>query len=169
VVIPAVFAYGFDPQAGPPLMFITIPEIFRQMPMGRLFAVFFFVAVLFAAITSLINLFETPVEALQQRFKFSRNKAIGCVAIVAAGVGIFIENGDMVGTWMDVVSIYVIPLGALISAIIFFWILGPKFAREQIQMGREKPIGKWLEPMTKYAFCIITVAVYILGIFKGGI
>ncbi|MEM1484278.1 sodium-dependent transporter [Oscillospiraceae bacterium PP1C4] len=169
VVIPAVFAYGFDPQAGPPLLFITIPAIFQQMPMGRIFAIFFFIAVLFAAITSLINLFETPIEALQQRFKMSRVKAILCVAVVSAGVGVFIENGNVVGTWMDVVSIYVIPLGALISAFIFFWVLGPKFAREQIQLGNEKPIGKWLEPMTKYVFCAITVGVYILGIFFGGI
>lgn len=169
VVIPAVFAYGFDPQAGPPLLFITIPAIFQQMPMGRVFAIFFFVAILFAAITSLINLFETPVEALQQRFKMSRNKAILCVAAVAGAVGLFIENGDVVGTWMDVVSIYVIPLGALISAILFYWVMGPKFAREQIQLGREKPVGKWLEPMGRYVFCIVTVLVYLMGIFLGGI
>lgn len=168
VVIPAVFAYGVDPQAGPPLLFITIPAIFQQMPMGQLFAIFFFVAILFAAITSLINLFETPIEALQQRFKMSRVQAIVCVAAVSAVVGIFIENGSVVGTWMDIVSIYVIPLGALIAAIVFFWVLGPKFVREQIQLGREKPIGRWLEPMTRYVFCAITICVYVMGIFYGG-
>ncbi len=58
VIIPAVFAYGFDPMAGPPLLFITIPTIFQQMPLGRIFAIFFFSAVLFAAISSLINLYD---------------------------------------------------------------------------------------------------------------
>ena len=64
VVIPAVFAFGLDVSAGPPLMFITLPEVFRQMPFGSLFSIIFFIAVIFAAITSLMNLFETPIEAL---------------------------------------------------------------------------------------------------------
>ena len=61
VIIPAVFAFGLNPAAGPPLMFITMPEVFKQMPLGQLFAVIFFVAVFFAGLTSLINLFETPI------------------------------------------------------------------------------------------------------------
>ena len=50
-------------------MFITLPEIFRQMPMGRLFAVIFFLSVAFAGITSLINMFEAVSESWQNRFK----------------------------------------------------------------------------------------------------
>lgn len=72
VVIPAVFAFQLDVASGPPLMFITLPAVFQQMPFGWLFAIIFFIAVLFAAITSLMNLFETPIEALQQQFHLSR-------------------------------------------------------------------------------------------------
>lgn len=169
VIIPAVFAFGLDPASGPPLMFITMPKVFHMMPMGRLFAVIFFLAVLFAAITSLMNLFETPVEALQEKFGFSRKKAVVIVAIIAAVVGICIESGDSVSVWMDVVSIYMIPLGALLAAIMFFWVCGSKFAREQAQMGRDKTIGKWFEPMTKYVFVGLTLLVYIMGIFYNGI
>ena len=169
VVIPAVFAFGLDVSAGPPLMFITLPEVFRQMPFGQLFAVVFFVAVLFAAVTSLMNLFETPIEALQEQFGLSRKMAVILVAFAAAAVGIFIESADMVSMWMDVVSIYIIPLGALLAAVMFFWAAPKGFAREQVQMGRTKALGKWFEPATKYLFVGMTFVVYILGIFYGGI
>ena len=169
VILPAVFAFQLDPNAGPALMFITMPKVFQQMPAGTFFCILFFVAVLFAAVTSLINLFETPVEAIQERFGVSRKIAVAIVAVVAVAVGVVIESGDVVSTWMDVVSIYIIPLGALLAAIMFFWVCPPRFAREQVQMGREKKIGKWFEPMTKYIFVGLTIVVYILGILYGGI
>ena len=62
-IMPAVFAFGIKPNAGPPLMFITLPNVFRQMPMGRLFAGLFFLSVAFAGITSLINMFEAVSES----------------------------------------------------------------------------------------------------------
>lgn len=169
VILPAVFAFGLDPNAGPALMFITMPKVFQQMPAGTIFSVIFFVAVLFAAVTSLINLFETPVEAIQERFSVSRKTAVGIVAVVAVAVGVVIESGDVVSTWMDVVSIYIIPLGALLAAIMFFWVCPPGYAREQVQLGRDKKIGAWFEPLTKYVFVGLTIVVYILGILYGGI
>ena len=149
VIIPAVFAFGLNPASGPPLMFITMPKVFQMMPMGRIFAIIFFLAVFCAAVTSLVNLFETPVEALQEKFGLSRKKAVAVIAVIAAVVGVCIESGDSVSVWMDIVSIYIIPLGALLAAIMLFWVCGSKFAREQAQMGRQKVIGKWCEPMTK--------------------
>ena len=169
VVIPAVFAFQLDVAAGPPLMFISLPEVFRQMPFGMVFSVIFFLAVIFAAITSLMNLFETPIEALQEQFKLGRLPSVLIVAFVAAAVGIFIESGDAVGAWMDVVSIYVIPLGALLAAIMFFWVCPEGFARKQVERGMKKPLGKWFEPVTKYVFVGVTALVYILGILFGGI
>ena len=169
VVIPAVFAFGLDVAAGPPLMFITLPAVFNQMPAGRLFSVIFFVAVLFAAVTSLMNLFETPIEALQDQLGLSRKAAVAVVAFCAAAVGIFIERADAVSVWMDAVSIYVIPLGALLAAIMFFWLCPKGFAREQVQKGREKKLGAWFEPVTRYLFVGLTFGVYVLGILFGGI
>ena len=169
VIIPAVFAFGLNPASGPPLMFITMPKVFQMMPMGRIFAIIFFLAVFCAAVTSLVNLFETPVEALQEKFGLSRKKAVAVIAVIAAVVGVCIESGDSVSVWMDIVSIYIIPLGALLAAIMLFWVCGSKFAREQAQMGRQKVIGKWFEPMTKYVFVGLTLFVYIMGIFYTGI
>ena len=168
VIIPAVFAYNMAPNSGPGLLFITIPTVIQNLPFGRLFAVIFFLAVLFAGVTSLMNLLESPVEALQTRFHLPRKLSLAIVGIVTLGVGVFVE-GDLLSAWMDSISIYVIPLGALLAGITMFWVCGSRFARNAIQEGRKKPVGKWLEPMTKYVFCGVAVAVYILGIFFGGI
>ena len=116
-----------------------------------------------------MNLFETPIEAIQQQFKLSRPVSVAIVALVAAVVGIFIENGDTVSTWMDVVSIYIIPLGALLAAVMFFWVCPKGFARKQVETGRKKTLGKWFEPLGKYVFVGVTLAVYILGIVYQGI
>ena len=169
VVIPAVFAFGLDVASGPPLMFITLPAVFQQLPFGGLFAIIFFAAVLSAAITSLMNLFETPVEALQEQFGLSRKMAVAVIAVIGAAVSIFIESGDSVGAWMDVISIYIIPLGALLAGIMFFWVCPKGYARSQAETGRTKPLGQWFEPLTKYVFVGITLVVYVLGIFFGGI
>ena len=167
VIVPAVFAYGLDPASGPPLMFITMPTVFKQMPGGSVFMFIFFLAVLFASLTSLVNLFETPVEALQNFFHLPRAKAVAIVAVISAVVGVCIEG--IVGGWMDVCSIYLCPLGALMAAVMLFWVCGSKFAREQAQLGAAKPLGRWFEPMGKYVFCGITFLVLILGIIYGGI
>ncbi|WP_129597910.1 sodium-dependent transporter [Anaerophilus nitritogenes] len=169
VIIPSVFVFGMNPAAGPPLMFVIMPKVFKMMPMGQLFSIVFFIAVLFAGISSLMNLFETPIESLQHRFKLSRKASVTIIAAISFFVGLMIESGDKLGLWMDIVSIYVIPLGALLAGIIFFWVCGSEFAREQVQLGRRKKIGPWFEPMSKYIFCGLTIVVYILGIFYGGI
>ncbi len=169
VVVPAVFAFGLDVSSGPPLLFITLAQVFQEMPFGDVFAVILFVAVVFAAITSLMNLFEAPVEALQEQLRLSRGAAVGVVAIAAVAVGLFLESGDVVSAWMDVISIYVIPVGAFLAALMFFWVCPKGFAKKQAELGRPKPLGKWFDFATRYVFVIVTAAVIVLGIFFGGI
>lgn len=169
VIIPSVFVFGLDLSSGPGLMFITMPKVFHMMPMGRVFMIVFFMAVFFAAITSLVNLFEAPVEALQTKFGLSRSISVCIIAVIGFVVGVLIENGDIVSLWMDVVSIYIIPMGALLAAVMFFWVCPKGFALGQIQMGRKKKLGKNYEILTKYIFVGLTVIVYILGIVYGGI
>ena len=89
--------------------------------------------------------------------------------VVALGVGVFIEDGNAVGAWMDFVSIYAIPLGALCAAIMFFWVCPKGFAKAQAQLGRKKPLGAWFEPMARYVFVGLTALVIVLGIALGGI
>lgn len=169
VVIPAVFAFGLDPQSGPPLLFITLPAVFKEMAGGQLFAVLFFISLIFAAITSLMNLLEVPIEALQNRMKLKRNTAVVLVCALSFVIGLFLEDGNLLSAWMDCVSIYIMPVGALIASIMFFWVIGSKIAKEQAEIGASKPLGAWFEPMAKYVFVILTIAVIIGGILYGGI
>lgn len=170
VIIPAIYAFQFEAAGGPPLMFIIMPSIFKSMVGGRIFAVIFFIAVLFAGVSSLINLYETPVEMLEERYGLGRKTAT--ITILALGfiIGIAIENGDVLGAWMDAVSIYVIPLGALLAAIIFAWILDKEFATKEIfkgsgKVGENELIYTWI----KYVYVGISLAVYLIGIFWGAI
>ncbi len=169
VVIPAVFAFGLDPQSGPPLLFITLPAVFKEMAGGQLFAVLFFISLIFAAITSLMNLLEVPIEALQNRMNLKRNTAVIVVCAASFVIGLFLEDGNLLSAWMDFVSIYIMPVGALIASIMFFWVIGSKIAKEQAEIGASKPLGAWFEPMAKYVFLILTIAVVIGGILYGGI
>lgn len=171
VIIPAAFAFNLDLASikGPPLLFIILPEIFRTMPGGLVFGTLFFIAVLFAAITSIINLFETPIESLQNTFKFSRLSASLVVIVLAALVGVWIENANYVGLWMDLVSIYAIPLGALISAVVFFWILGKSVVLDEVNLGRDKPLASWFYLAGKWVFVPLVALVLVLGIALGGI
>ncbi len=170
VIIPAVFAFGLNPGAGPPLMFITMPSVFKLMFGGQLVAIIFFVAVLFAGTTSLMNLLETPIEALQQKFKISRVLSATTVIGIALVIGVMIENAEILGRWMDLMSLYIVPLGALLAGIMFFWVCGSKFVKEQVQMGRDKPLGSWFVLLSKYVFCGLTLLVLILSIvLEGGI
>ena len=72
VIFPAVFSFGLDPQAGPDLIFITLPTIFQQMPGGTIWATLFFILLFFASITSTISLSEIPITFLIDEYKFSR-------------------------------------------------------------------------------------------------
>ncbi len=167
-VVPALFAFGLDVSSGPPLLFITLPGVFQEMPLGNLFMIVFFLAVVFAAVTSLMNLFESPVEALQDQFRLPRWAAVAVVAVIAVAVGLPLESGDAVSLWMDVISIYVIPVGAFLAAVMFFWVCPRGFAKKQAELGHG-PIGRWFDVLTRYGFVGVTALVIVLGIFFGGI
>ena len=70
---------------------------------------------------------------------------------------------------MDVCSIYLCPIGALLAGILFFWVCGKDFVRQQVNQGAARPLSPAFEPMSKYVFCGLTLAVLILGSIYGGI
>lgn len=168
VIIPAMATAGVRLQSGGPgLMFIHLPNLFKGMFGGKIIMMVFFVAVTFAGISSLINLFEAPIATLQEKFGLSRIKSVIFVGVVGIVIGISIQG--IVSNWMDFVSIYVVPLGAGLAGIMFYWVYGIDFAKKSLEVGREKKIGLWLEPLAKYLFCGLTIFVLIVGIFYGGI
>lgn len=168
-IIPAVFAFGMDPGAGPPLLFITLPKIFQEMPGGQLFSVLFFVSILFAGITSLVNMLEVVIESAQLKLKLSRNIATFVVVAVALGVGYFIEFEPYLGQWMDIVSIYVIPFGAVIGAIMIFICFGSEKITAECNIGAKKPVSKIFGIVGKYVYVPLAGIVFILGCLLGGI
>ncbi|HEY4532897.1 MAG TPA: sodium-dependent transporter [Fusobacterium sp.] len=169
VIIPAVFSFGMEVSAGPGLMFLAMPKVFQQMPFGRIFSCVFFSAVFLAGITSLVNLFESSIEALQEKFSLERWKAVSIVMGLSFCLGILVEDVNYLGKLMDMVSIYFIPLGAFLAAVLFYWICGDDFVREEIQKGRKTAFPRFLLFMGKYVFCGISFIVFILGILYHGI
>lgn len=91
MIIPAVFSFsGGDPdtlQAGPSLMFITIPKVFESMGFGHVVGVLFFLLVLFAAITSSIALTESAVSTFEDELGWNRQKATGCIGVIMVALG----------------------------------------------------------------------------------
>ena len=84
-IFPAVFAFGFEPTAGPSLLFITIPAVFAEMPGGTLFVVLFFILTAIAATGAMLSILEVPIAVLTERFGWSRPLAvIVCVLLLAA-------------------------------------------------------------------------------------
>lgn len=168
-IMPAVFSFGIDPVSGPSLMFLTLPEVFKQMPLGNFFALFFFVSVAFAGITSLINMLEAVCESWQNRFHMSRKKAVLLCGIITFIISVCIENGDIVGKWMDVVTIYIIPFAALLGAITIYYVLGWNALKRELDKGRKKPVGPTFKFLGKYVYVFLAIIILILGILYNGI
>ena len=169
VISPAMAVAGQQlDKSGPGLMFIFLPNVLKDIPGGGVILVVFFLAVTFAALTSLINLFEAPIATLQELFHLKRPLAVAIIGGLGIVVGLSIA--PIVSDWMDVCSIYICPAGALLAGVMFFWVCGKDYVLEQVNLARQKPLGPWFYPMAKYLFCGVTLAVLILGAcIQGGI
>ena len=157
-------------------MFIYVLPVFNGMGgIARLIVIFFYVAILFAGVSSVINLFETPVNFLQQQLHLKRWMAVGLIHVVGVIVALLIQ--PWTSQWMDMVSIYILPLGAVAAGIMFavaagimfFWVMKKKDALAAAQLGSDKPIMKWFLPFGKYVFVPLCLLCFVLGIAWGGI
>ena len=168
VIIPAMATTGAQlNQGGPGLMFIFLPALFKSMPGGYIVAIIFFVAVFMAGLSSLINLYEAPIATIQEKLHLGRKASCAIIAAIALIVSICIQG--IVSGWMDILSIYICPLGAGLAGIMFFWICGKKYVETQVNTGRDKKFTDKFYPICKYIFCPICFLVLILGIVLGGI
>jgi len=138
MILPAVFAFGFDPGAGPGLTFITLPAVFSKIPLGAFFGMLFFVLLVVAALTSAISLLEVVVAYLVDERHIERRPAA-----IGAGVVIFalgIPSSLSFGIWSDftifgkgffdimdyLASNILLPTGGILIAVFVGWVVFPK-------------------------------------------
>lgn len=140
IILPAVFAFGVDPAAGPGLTFITMPALFAQMAGGQFLAILFFCLLLFAAITSSISILEPAVAFLIDEYDVPRKKATLIVAIsnyVILGVPAALSFGHFAGDLsifgktpfdlMDfIASNMLMPIGGMLAAVFVGWKIWPQ-------------------------------------------
>ena len=168
VTIPAMASAGAEMTGGPGLMFIYLVNVFNGMGgMGRFVGIFYFVAVLFAGISSIINLYETPVAFVQEKVKLPRIPAVLLVHAIGLVVALLIQ--PWTSPWMDMVSIYICPFGAMLAGIMFFWVLKKETALDAVNLGAAKKVGAWFYPFGKFVYVPLCIAALYFGAKLGGI
>lgn len=142
-ILPAVFAFGFNPSEGPGLIFVTLPSVFGSMPGGVVFGSLFFLLVLFAAITSSLSLLEVPTSYLIDNKNWDRKKAVYVLSAIIFLISIpeSLSNGvwemkffamtffDFVGYIAEAV---LMPLCGLLMCIVIGHVWGTDKATEEI-------------------------------------
>ena len=138
LILPAVFAFGFDPAAGPGLTFITLPAVFSQMPFGAFFGTLFFVLLAVAALTSAMSLLEVVVAYLVDEKGVPRVKAAWGAGMVIFLLGI--PSSLSLGVWSDftiagkgffdtmdyLASNVLLPMGGIFIALFAGWVVYPR-------------------------------------------
>ncbi|MCI2081910.1 MAG: sodium-dependent transporter [Bacteroidales bacterium] len=155
-IMPAVFSYGVSPAQGPGLVFVVLPNIFANMPMGSIIAIMFFIILFFAAITSSISLMEVPVAFLIEECHMKRKTAVlvsfvsilalGCVCSLSQGVlgGVKIF-GKSIFDFFDFMSANIfMTIGGLLLVIFVGWKLGKAAFKDEMTNGGRLHGANWL-------------------------
>ena len=155
-IMPAVFAFGISPGEGPDLVFVTLPHIFSQMPLGGVIAIFFFVALLLAALTSSISMLEVIVAFCIEEFKMKRKVAVlvvflfvwilGCLCSLSMGP---LSNWKIIGKtifdFFDFISAdFLMLIGGLLIVIFAGWKLGKAAVYDELTNGGTHTVPAWL-------------------------
>ena len=157
-IFPAVFAFGMDPQAGPQLAFVTLPQIFLDMPGGRIVGTAFFGLLVAAALTSMVSLLEVSVATVLHRTALRRWNAVALitVGVFALGVPSALSYGALAEVRLDgqalldaidqTTSNYVLPLSGLLVSILvgWCWTKGDAMAAAGLREGRLGTLWHWL-------------------------
>ena len=154
---------------GPGLLFVTLPEILKTIRFGRAFAVILFVAVVFGGVSSLQNMLEAVGESLMNRFpRLKRNAMLVLLAVLCFGIGVNMEAIYQWGTWMDIVSIYIIPIGAVLGGFSWFWIMKKDDILNAVNLGAAYKAGKLWHTLGRWLYVPLAALICIAGFFVGG-
>lgn len=182
IIFPACFAYGVQPDSGPSLIFITLPNIFNHMPLGRVWGSLFFVFMSFAAFSTVLGVFENIVSCTMDLSGWSRKKACLFNSILmlllsmpcVLGFNVlskFQPLGPGTGV-LDledfVVSNLLLPLGSLIF--IFFctsrygW--GWKNFTKEANTGKGLKVQRWMRGYMCYVLPVLVAVILVLGLIR---
>jgi NSS family neurotransmitter:Na+ symporter len=160
---PVVFAFGLEPAAGSNLLFISMVEVFPEIPGGMLWAIVFFTAFFFATFTSGLGITEVGVTTVSEETDLSRTGSVlaVCGAIWLLGLP-SAYSSSFLGQMDFMFGTFGLPLATLSILVLVAWQLGPDFARV-VDLNRNTGvyIGGWWEPLVKYV--VPAVIVFILG------
>ena len=179
-IIPALFAFGMPTSQGTGLVFKTLPAVFSRMPLGSVVAVVFFIAVLLAALTSAMSLFEVPVGWLIESKKMSRRKA--CVIIFAAtmafGTVCTLSFGPLDGVHIGKLGIfdavdytignYLMPFAGLVLVIFVGWKMKGADKMQELfgdsPTPRQHRLYRFMNFSIKYIAPIAIISIFLSGI-----
>ena len=146
-IFPAVFAFGIAPSEGPGLIFVTLPNVFHQMPGGYIFSILFFILLTVAALTSSISILEVVVAYFKEEFNMGRKSSTVLATILISILGILCSLsmgvlspytlfGLNIFDLMDWISAnLLLPIGGMFIALFVGWFLGRKKVKEEVSKG----------------------------------
>ena len=158
VIIPAVKVFGFDPMMGKGIMFVALPKVFQNLPGGAIFLVLFYLALLFAGISSSISQLEVGLNLFTDKlgFKMTRKKATVAAFVIAAIVAIPCAFSDSFFAIFDtIIGSIGYDICALAIAIIVGWKYGAAKIRNDYNATCEIKWGSWIDVMYKYVFVAV--------------
>ena len=180
-IMPAVFAFGISPGQGPGLVFVTLPYIFAQLPLGSILAIMFFFMLFIAALTSSISMLEVVVAYLNEEFKLGRTLSIvisttvviifGTLCALSQGVlADFKIFGNNIFDCFDKLSANILlPLGGLIVVIFVGWKMSKKDVLDELTSGGAHKYPAALQNIIyismKYLAPIVVAVILVRGLF----
>ena len=182
IIFPACFAYGVDVNSGPGLIFITLPNIFNNLPIGRLWGSLFFVFMSFAALSTVLAVFEEIVACTQDLFGCGRKKAClinggmlfvlslpCCLGFNVLGFIQPLGEGTNIMDLEDfIVSNLILPLGSLM--IILFCVMKKGWGWDnyinEANMGRGLKIKKFMKGYMTYVLPVMVIVLFVIGVVR---
>jgi neurotransmitter:Na+ symporter, NSS family len=177
-IFPAVFAFGFEPSAGPSLLFMTIPMVFSKIPLGGLFTTLFFLLASIATIGAMVSLMEVPAAWLSERKKAVRRPTAALLSgaiMLVLGIPVTLSQGPLAGVKVfgknlfdlaDFVSSNVLlPIGGIGIAIILAW----RWKKKDVTAELAKSgIGeKWYQDAVYLAIKVVAPVAIIVVLLNG--
>lgn len=179
IIFPACFSYGVEVNAGPQLIFITLPNVFVNMSGGRIWGSLFFLFMTFASFSTVIAVFENIMSFCMDMFGISRRKAalINCIIILIAslpcvlGYNLFsdlrlIGGRDVLDSEDFLVSNLLLPLGSLVYLLfcVTRWGWGFDNYLEEANTGKGIKLGRFLKPYFQFILPVLILIILIQGL-----